>query len=121
MMYCSPTDATRRFRVCGSIEKGANRAIQIYREKFENIHKTIFNMVRTTQTSRMSTGGKAPRKQLVTEATRKPATGVNCVVCTERLFVSLTDFFAAARPGAAEPSYLPAFQTRVLDVCGVGR
>jgi hypothetical protein len=91
------------------------------REKFENIHKTIFNMVRTTQTSRMSTGGKAPRKQLVTEATRKPATGVDCVVCTERLFVSLTDFFAAARPGAAEPSYLPAFQTRVLDVCGVGR
>ncbi|XP_029640576.1 histone H3.3-like [Octopus sinensis] len=34
-------------------------------------------MARTKQTARKSTGGKAPRKQLATEATRKsaPATG----------------------------------------------
>merc|ERR1712212_623229 len=38
---------------------------------------TYFNMARTKQTARKSTGGKAPRKQLATEAARKsaPATG----------------------------------------------
>ena len=36
-----------------------------------------FNMARTKQTARKSTGGKAPRKQLATKAARKsaPATG----------------------------------------------
>merc|ERR1712064_217817 len=38
---------------------------------------TFSNMARTKQTARMSTGGKAPRKQLATKAARKsaPATG----------------------------------------------
>ena len=38
---------------------------------------TQFNMARTKQTARKSTGGKAPRKQLATKAARKsaPATG----------------------------------------------
>ena len=37
----------------------------------------LFNMARTKQTARKSTGGKAPRKQLATKAARKsaPATG----------------------------------------------
>ncbi|CAI7808734.1 unnamed protein product [Closterium sp. NIES-54] len=42
-----------------------------------NVHLTLFNMARTKQTARKSTGGKAPRKQLATKAARKsaPATG----------------------------------------------
>jgi histone H3 len=37
----------------------------------------FFNMARTKQTARKSTGGKAPRKQLATKAARKsaPTTG----------------------------------------------
>jgi len=40
-------------------------------------NSTQFNMARTKQTARKSTGGKAPRKQLATKAARKsaPATG----------------------------------------------
>ena len=42
-----------------------------------NFIKFWFNMARTKQTARKSTGGKAPRKQLATKAARKsaPATG----------------------------------------------
>lgn len=38
---------------------------------------SLFEMARTKQTARKSTGGKAPRKQLATKAARKsaPATG----------------------------------------------
>jgi histone H3 len=41
------------------------------------LHHTFYNMARTKQTARKSTGGKAPRKQLATKAARKsaPATG----------------------------------------------
>jgi histone H3/H4 len=49
--------------------------------EFQHVHivkaKQIFDMARTKQTARKSTGGKAPRKQLATKAARKsaPATG----------------------------------------------
>ncbi|KAG2410594.1 histone H3.2 histone H3.1 Major histone [Vigna angularis] len=48
------------------------RRIRGERESFQN-----FQMARTKQTARKSTGGKAPRKQLATKAARKsaPATG----------------------------------------------
>jgi histone H3 len=41
------------------------------------IETHTYNMARTKQTARKSTGGKAPRKQLATQAARKsaPATG----------------------------------------------
>ena len=44
---------------------------------FELCRLALFNMARTKQTARKSTGGKAPRKQLATKAARKsaPATG----------------------------------------------
>ena len=47
------------------------------KETTENSYSTLFNMARTKQTARKSTGGKAPRKQLATKAARKsaPATG----------------------------------------------
>ena len=47
-------------------------------KKFPQLfHQQTFNMARTKQTARKSTGGKAPRKQLATKAARKsaPATG----------------------------------------------
>ncbi len=43
----------------------------------QSVLSIYFNMARTKQTARKSTGGKAPRKQLATKAARKsaPATG----------------------------------------------
>jgi hypothetical protein len=50
---------------------------------FDNFSIT-FNMARTKQTARKSTGGKAPRKQLATKAARKsaPATGKSLTLNT---------------------------------------
>ncbi|XP_035699560.1 histone H3-like centromeric protein CSE4 [Branchiostoma floridae] len=54
----------------------ANRKLETHCRALRRI-QSLFDMARTKQTARKSTGGKAPRKQLATKAARKsaPATG----------------------------------------------
>ena len=64
-----------------SLNKGVAAAItvryKVYTLGSVSSQLTAFDMARTKQTARKSTGGKAPRKQLATKAARKsaPATG----------------------------------------------
>merc|ERR1712071_671531 len=53
------------------------KSFVISRRYFTSVDSPIFDMARTKQTARKSTGGKAPRKQLATKAARRsaPATG----------------------------------------------
>jgi hypothetical protein len=73
-------------RLHGRYKMGNNRQVIhhliVHLNWFNNsvtfdIFSITFNMARTKQTARKSTGGKAPRKQLATKAARKsaPATG----------------------------------------------
>merc|ERR1712088_623942 len=53
------------------------KSFVISRRYLTSVDSPIFNMARTKQTARKSTGGKAPRKRLATKAARKsaPSTG----------------------------------------------